>query len=269
MTRLATMTSVCPDWTLDQVVAGMQRHGYTGLEPRVEWGHACGLELALGKAQRAAARRCVADAGLEICCVATGVRMAVPDPAERARHVADLRRYVELAADLGCGLVRTFGGPRAADRALALVVDYVADGYRPVMAEAAAAGVTVLLETHDDWCCSAPVRAVVEAVDHPSLGVLWDFMHTQRMMETPAESFRALGRYTRHTHAHDGHYVDGRLQVSDRLGGGVVDHATPLRLLAEGGFDGYFSVEVIHKPGSGGDADAVLAGYAEGFRGLA
>ena len=45
MTRLATMTSVCPDWTLDQVVAGMQRHGYTGLEPRVEWGHACGLEL--------------------------------------------------------------------------------------------------------------------------------------------------------------------------------------------------------------------------------
>lgn len=268
MTRLAAMTSVFPDWPLDRVAAGLKRHGYSGLEPRVEWGHACGLERGLGRAARAEARRRLADEGLEVCCLATGVRMAAPDPAERARHVDDLRGYLELAADLGCPLVRTFGGPRDPARALALVVDYVAAGYRQVMAEAAAAGVTVLLETHDDWCCAAPVRAVVEAVAHPRLGVLWDFMHTQRMLETPEDSFGALGRHTRHTHAHDGRYVDGRLQVSDRFGGDLVDHATPLRLLRASGFDGYVSVEVIHKPGSPHDPDAVLASYAAGLRRL-
>ena len=44
MIKLATMSSVCPDWTLDEVVAGMKRHGYQGFEPRVEWGHASGIE---------------------------------------------------------------------------------------------------------------------------------------------------------------------------------------------------------------------------------
>ena len=31
MIKLATMSSACPDWTLDEVVAGMKRHGYQGL----------------------------------------------------------------------------------------------------------------------------------------------------------------------------------------------------------------------------------------------
>jgi sugar phosphate isomerase/epimerase len=268
MTSLATMTSVCPDWTLEEVVAGMQRHGYKGLEPRVEWGHASAIEKDLTAAARAEVRSRFQDAGLSICCLATGVRMATPETAERARHIEDLRRYIELAADLGCGLIRTFGGPRDASAPWAMVVDYTADGYREVVSEAQAAGVTVLMETHDDWCCSAPVRAVMDAVNHPNLRVLWDFMHTQRMMERPQDSFQALGHLTRHVHAHDGTYVDGSMQVSATLGDGIIDHAEPLQLLEARGFEGYFSVEVIHKPGSDHDADAVLSGYARGFEKL-
>ena len=49
------------------------------------------------------------------------------------------------------------------------------------------------------------------------------------------------------------------------LGEGVIDHATPLKLLNEAGFDGYFSIEVIHKPGSDHDAEGVLKQYAEAF----
>ena len=43
MIKLATMTSVCPDWTLEETIAAMKRHGYTGLEARVEWGHKSGI----------------------------------------------------------------------------------------------------------------------------------------------------------------------------------------------------------------------------------
>ena len=52
MIELATMSSVCPDWNLDEVIAGMKRHGYRGLEPRVEWGHACGIEADLTAEER-------------------------------------------------------------------------------------------------------------------------------------------------------------------------------------------------------------------------
>ena len=31
MIKLATMSSACPDWTLDEVVAGMKRHRLSGI----------------------------------------------------------------------------------------------------------------------------------------------------------------------------------------------------------------------------------------------
>lgn len=265
MIELATMSSVCPDWSLDEVLAGMKRHGYKGLEPRVEWGHQCGIEAELSAAGRREVKDKVAGEGLEICCIATSARMAAADEAERAGHVEDLRKYIDLAGDLGCPYIRTFGGPRSHEVELAPIVEYVAEGYRQVTAQAADAGVTVLMETHDEWSCSAPVRAVIEAVDNPNLQVLWDIMHPQRMMEKPAETFQTIGDYTRHLHAHDGSYVDGKMQVGP-LGHGAIDHAIPLALLQEFGFSGYFSVEVIHKVGSEHDADGVLAQYAESFR---
>ena len=56
MIRLGTMTSVCPDWSIEQIIDGMQRHGFEGLEPRAGWGHASGFELDMPAAARDAAR---------------------------------------------------------------------------------------------------------------------------------------------------------------------------------------------------------------------
>jgi len=265
--ELATMSSVCPDWSLTEILAGMKKHGYKGLEPRVEWDHVCGIEATLTADQRREVRDQVTGEGLEICCLATSVRMAAPEAEARTGHVEDLRKYIDLAADLGCGLIRTFGGPRATDRQLAAIVEYVAEGYSQILEQASSAGVTVLMETHDDWSCSAPVRAVVEKVDSPSLRILWDVMHPQRMMERPQETFVTIGGLTEHLHAHDGAYVDGQMKVGP-LGEGVIDHATPLKLLGAAGFDGFFSVEVIHSLGSEHDAEGVLRQYAEGFRSI-
>jgi sugar phosphate isomerase/epimerase len=96
--------------------------------------------------------------------------------------------------------------------------------------------------------------------------VLWDFMHPQRFCEKVECTFGHVGHLTRHIHAHDARYVENnrRTEVCD-LGKGVFDHATPLRLLEQAGFEGLFSVEVIHKPGSDHDADAVMAQYAQAF----
>ena len=58
--------------------------------------------------------------------------------------------------------------------------------------------------------------------------------------------------------------IAGRAGVSTELW--VIDHAGPLRLLAEAGFAGYFSVEVIHQRQKPHDAEGVMQQYAEGFR---
>lgn len=269
MIHLAAMTSIFPDWTLDQALPILRSCGYTGLEARVEWGHRSGIEANLSPAERAEVRRKVEDQGLQLCAVATSVRSAVADATERSRQMESLRRYIDLAADLGAKCVRTFGGERPQGVELKYVIDYVAEAYASVVGYAGERGVTVLMETHDYWSHSSEVRAVAEQVNHPSFGVLWDIMHPERMFERPDETFANIGRFTRHVHAHDGIYPgDGRSVQIVPLGEGVFDHASPLSLLSQAGFDGFVSVEVIHEPGSDHDAEGVLRQYAEALRRL-
>jgi len=261
--QLCTMTSVCPDWDLATTVAGMQRHDYVGLEPRIGWRHAQNIEPDCPPARRTEIRSQLADDGLGIPCIATGVRSAVADPAERVQAVEDMREAIDLAADLGARCVRTFGGAYEAGVELRHVVDRAAACYREVMSQAADRGVDVLFETHDAWCDSAHVRAVVERVDHPNMGVLWDLLHTARRFETPAQSAANLAQYVRHVHVHDARWVDdGRKIEICKFGDGFVDHAGCLAALRRAGYEGFVSVEIIHKPGSAYDADAVLADYA-------
>src|SRR2546428_238096 len=58
--KLGFMTSVCPKYTLPELLQAAKRHGYQGVEPRVEWQH--GNLLASQAAEvitRAEARHCM------------------------------------------------------------------------------------------------------------------------------------------------------------------------------------------------------------------
>jgi sugar phosphate isomerase/epimerase len=268
MIKLSMMTSVTPDWTLDQIIDSMKQYGYEGLEPRAGWGHAAGLETDTPAADRNSARAKLEDAGLSISCVATGARFATEDASELEGYIEETKKAIDLAADMGGTYVRTFGGARGTGE-LRGIVNRTADAYKRVTDHAAVRGVTVLMETHDEWCNSAHVRSVVKTVNHPNLAILWDCMHTQRMGEHPEETMGVIGNLTRHLHAHDGRYVDnGNKLETTGLGEGELDHGTPVKLLNDVGFDGFFSVEVIHKPGSDHDADGVMKQYSEGFKAL-
>ncbi|MCY4373981.1 MAG: hypothetical protein OXC31_09400, partial [Spirochaetaceae bacterium] len=85
MIHLATMTSVCPDWTLDEIVSAMKRHGYRGLEPRVEWDHAAGIEASMTPAERRAARDRLAGEGVGVCRLGPGGEKAAAHAGARAR----------------------------------------------------------------------------------------------------------------------------------------------------------------------------------------
>ena len=275
MIKLATMTSVCPDWTLDQAIDGMKRHGYKGLEPRTGWEHRSGIEPSMSAPDRERVRRRMEEERLEICCIATGAKFATPDADELLGSIEEAREAIDLAGDLGASLVRTFGGFRGTGVQPPLggeligIVERTVEAYKRVIDHAAERGVTLLMETHDFWSVSAQVREVVERVDHPNLRVLWDIQHPQRYFERPDETFGTIGHLTAHLHAHDGVYESLEERLQPRVvGEGIIDHATPLRLLHEAGFDGYFSIEHINKPGAPHDAERDLREHAEAFRGI-
>lgn len=152
---------------LDQSLSLASRLGYDGIEPRE--GHAHGVSIERSAEERRAIKRRAEDAGVAICCIALGTAYADPSKADEAIERA--RRYIELAGDIGCGRIRVFGGriPDGVSRQSA--IDSVSQALSKLAPDAEAANVVVCLETHDDWTHPDHLAALMEAVNHPAVGV--------------------------------------------------------------------------------------------------
>lgn len=241
--KFAFMTYSCPDFDLDTVLDAARRHGYDGIEPRLNSQHAHGIEFDLDPAGRQAARTKAERAGIAFACIATSCRFS--DPATVAGATADAHRAIDLAADLGSRRIRVFGGTIAAGLSRDAAVQQVAGAMQSLADHAAERGVAVCLETHDHWCDPADLVRVLEAVDHPSIRINWDLMHPVFTAgKTMEEAFRALRPWVAHAHVHDCRRENDERRMVP-IGEGIIDHRRALELLAADGYDGYLSGEWI------------------------
>ncbi|HOI53919.1 MAG TPA: sugar phosphate isomerase/epimerase family protein [Phycisphaerae bacterium] len=241
--KYSFMTFSCPEATLDEALAMAQRYGYDGIEPRIGSGHKHGIELTADASSRGAARSRAEAAGIALCCLATSCKYA--DPSTAADQVAETLRAIDLAADVGSPRIRVFGGPIPEGRSRADSVALLVESLKRVADRAAARGVTVCLETHDDWCDPAHVAEVVGAVGSAAVAVNWDVMHPVRAGgSTMDEAFATLRPWIRHLHVHDGSRGLTALKMVP-IGTGDFDHRRVVDLLAGIGYDGYLSGEWI------------------------
>ncbi|GGT14359.1 hypothetical protein GCM10010222_65400 [Streptomyces tanashiensis] len=207
--RIALSTLGLPGRPLADVLRLAAAHGWSGLELRCAPGEP--IHPAMTGAERRAAARAIASAG--ITPVALTGYAGVGAPGHDLTLFAEVRDQLLLASDLGAAHLRVFlrGGdvPTAeADARAAFRLTALADS-------ADTLGVRILLETHDSHRGGRDVARVLDLVDHPSVGALWDVMHTHLAGESPPESFTALAPYL------------GYVQVKDIAG---PDDLTPLPL---------------------------------------
>ena len=85
--KFGFMSSVCPPLTLAELIDKAKHYNYEHLELRVEWDHGHGVELDSTPQQLRDARQRFADSGIELSCIATGVRFIDPDAQKRAEQV--------------------------------------------------------------------------------------------------------------------------------------------------------------------------------------
>lgn len=248
--KYSFMTFSCPELGFEEVIALARRLGYDGVEPRIEEGHRHRIELDAPAERLAAARRHAEGEGISLSCIATSRRYA--DPATQTQEVELTRRCIDLAAAVGSPCLRVFGGILAPGLTREAAVDLVAAALGAVADHAQGAGVTVCMETHDDWCDPRHVAAVMERVGHPAVAVNWDVAHpVNRAGFSIPDSYQALSRWVRHCHIHDltPRGADGKQELC-WIGEGVVDHREAIRLLHAGGYRGHLSGEWINrKPG--------------------
>jgi sugar phosphate isomerase/epimerase len=241
---MAFSTLGCPDWSFKTILETAHRLGYTGLELR-----GIGGEMDLTKvpeltgSRLAGTKKDFAALGIVVTDLGASARMHEKEKAARDEQLDEGRRFIDLAQALSVPYVRMFGDKLPPDEPKEDVLKRIVDGFQQMAAHAKAAGVTVLIESHGDFTHSADLLAILNGVGSDSFKLLWDAHHTfVAGKESPAETWKSLGPYIRHTHLKDSVPAgDDRRYVL--TGQGQVPVREQVQVLVKGGYRGYFCFE--------------------------
>ena len=241
--KLAFTTLGCPGWSIETIISRAVEYGFHGVDFR---GYKDAMEIhklpEFDTCAEETARR-FADANLEVPCFSSSAYI-LEKPDEY--NMDEVTRYARLCRIFGARFIRAFAGrlkkwQGSRDSAVATLSRSLDE----MGAVAAASDATVILETHDDWCQGAHLRAVMEKVTSPSVGILWDTHNTYEKGEAPSATWDEVGPWVRYTHwkdSSDALDANGHRKLC-LFGRGDCPLGEMLRVLKRGGYDGYLTLE--------------------------
>jgi len=227
---IAGHTMGTPEMTLEEAFAFFARIGCAGSELVCQEGYRCGVTPALDTAERRRLREEARARGVPIVAITPyQTDLASFDEATRRSQVEGLIAALRLAADLGAGVVRAYGGKEvpAADRPRA--VERVVRSLREAGKVAAEVGVKIAVENHYGTLTvtAAQTVEVVRAVNVPCVGILYDQANIETMLgEAWPEALALQEDRIVHVHAKDFEFKGDR-RASDPAG--MVSHMDPAK----------------------------------------
>ena len=236
--RLAFSTLAFPGTTLARAASLGSEYGYQGIELRLIDGEL--IDPSMPASARTTVRQTVAAVGLPIVAVDSSIRLTDEDPGP------EISRFLTLASEWECPLVRVFGGTLSDDPQVRQVqIEAAAKVLEAALPLAERAGVAIGLETHDSFSSAAVVAEALAMVDSKWVGAVWDSHHPYRMGETPREVYDLIGRRVLLAQVKDARRAPERADgwQLTLLGQGEVPVREMLDLLDQGGYQGWISVE--------------------------
>ncbi len=198
--KFAFSTVACPDWTLDRVAALAQSAGYVGVELRT-MGHAgAGLACEPALTSPAKLQSILRGAGAVPCCLSTSCRFdAQVEPpiigwaiSDHNRSAREAKAMVELAADLGCPMIRVFGFEYSPRERKVSAIDRIASRLLQVADAGRARQVRVAVENGGSFATAAALAELLDAADHPFLGAAYNIATAHAAGDNPTYGFNAL-----------------------------------------------------------------------------
>ena len=241
MNTITFSTLACPAWGIETVIAKATEYGYDGIEWRGgSQGH---VQPDMPAAKKALLQQRCSDAGLTSIAVTAYTSFISVSAEERQANVDELRRYSDLAAELGASYVRAFLGELSRGTDLdSSIYEKISDCLNAASAHADSIGVKVAIEPHDDFVRSSTVVPILSRVPHPALCVIWDIGNAFASGEDPAEGFVLLKDRLAYVQVKDGNRYGYRWQLCS-LGQGNVPLDQAFELLLAHRYRGAFSVE--------------------------
>jgi sugar phosphate isomerase/epimerase len=242
MTPITFSTLACPHWQIETIIAKATEYGYDGIEWRGgSQGH---VQLDMPAAKKALLRQKCSDAGLMSLAVTAYTSFVSDFAEERQANVNELRRYADLAAELGAKYVRAFLGELPTGTNLdSSVYEKISDSLNAAAEYADSVGVEITIEPHDDFVRSTVVAPVFnQSQSHQALRVIWDIGNAFAAGEDPAEGFDLLKDRLAYVQVKDGKERGPNWRLC-RLGEGDVPLNQAFELLLTNDYPGALSVE--------------------------
>jgi sugar phosphate isomerase/epimerase len=151
------------------------------------------------------------------------------EEATRLAQTEGLIAAIRLAADLGAGVVRAYGGQEVPEGDRPRAVERLVRSLREAGKVAADKGVKIAVENHYGTLTvtAAQTVEVVRAVGMPSVGILYDQANIETMLGEPWQEALELQKDSIvHVHVKDFEFKEGR-RASDPAG--MVSHMDPAK----------------------------------------
>ncbi|HUW56770.1 MAG TPA: sugar phosphate isomerase/epimerase [Planctomycetota bacterium] len=240
--KLGFSTLGCPDWTIEEIAANAGKYGFDGVELRTHTdGRHFKPDASLAEAGKVG--ELFRSRGTRVFSLSAYTRFGSTDRAELATNRDTLLHVLDLAKAVGADFVRTFAGQFGNTKTRERAVADAAEHLIPCCAKAREVGVALGVETHDDWCDPAMIRALQERVGK-GFGVVWDFPNAIRVTgKGVREQFDALKGSLLYCHVKDWRREDDGKHRLVRVGTGEVPVREAVELLRENDLDLFLCFE--------------------------
>jgi sugar phosphate isomerase/epimerase len=242
---LSFSTLGCPDWTFQQIIDFAAANGYQGIELR-------GIlkQLDLPQCPEFNRPQSITDTiermkakQLSFVNLGSSCNLHLADPVKRKENLDGARRFIDLAQQIACPYVRVFPNNFPKDQAKQDTVNLIVKGLQELGDYAKGKNVMVLMETHGELVYSEDLLNIMQQVNHPQTGLIWDVTNMWTITkEASAAVYKKLKPYILHTHIKDAKPVNGAPQYTF-LGKGEVPIFDAISLLQKGGYKGFYSFE--------------------------
>lgn len=182
------------------------------------------------------------DAGLMALAVTTYTSFVSMLVEERQFNIDELKRYADLAAELGAMYVRAFLGELTEKINLdAVLYGNISACLNQASEYATTLGVRIAVEPHDDFALSSVVLPILTRSHHDVL-VIWDIGNAFAAGEDPDEGFELLKDRIAYVQVKDGIRSGIHWQLCT-MGQGNVPLTKAFELLFMQNYKGAFSIE--------------------------
>ena len=242
--KIGFSSLVCPEWDLDTILSQASTLGFDGVELRGLRGD-LNLPMVPDLARHPdRVRTMCAEQNVELVSLGCSATLTDGKRAAQAASKATITEFVELAARLGCPYVRMFLGDASRGDQPQRCLPRIVDGLRSLAPMLTRNGVTLLLENGGDFCGSADLWFVIDAVAHPNVQAAWNQCNALTLRERATNSIPRLGKKIRLVHVCDAVFNDdGVLQDYVSLGSGDAEVARQIEILRGIMFTGYAMFE--------------------------